>query len=114
MSDDPIDLSEVRRRAWQTRREKYGDAGHARGAYRRSPEISREAIEEARDELSSIRRGLQVYGLPDEWAHRAIASTEPTICSVDLLRSSCCHRGTFRRSDRSTLGSSARINMLHG
>lgn len=72
MADDTIDLSEVRRRAWETRRAKYGEGGHSRGAYRRSPAVLPEAIEAARDEISCVRRAVQVHGLPEEWAHRAI------------------------------------------
>lgn len=63
--------SEVRRAAWVTRRQKYGPNGHARGAYRRSPRISAEAIEQARDEISSARRSCQIM-LPDPQADRAI------------------------------------------
>ena len=36
------------------------------------PEIADENVQAARDELSSVRRALQVYGLPDVWAHHAI------------------------------------------
>lgn len=70
--DDVIDLSEVRRRAWQTRRAKYGDGGHRKGAYSRSPAVLPEAVQAARDEISSVRRLVQINGLPDAWAHRAI------------------------------------------
>lgn len=41
------DLSEARAKAWQTRREKYGERGHV-GAYRRSP-LSFEAVTRMRD-----------------------------------------------------------------
>lgn len=77
MADDIIDLSEVRRRAWETRRAKYGPAGH-RGVhltYKRNhghADVTHEDIETARDEISSVRRAIQVHGLPDAWAHRAI------------------------------------------
>ena len=63
--------SGARRTAWLTRRQKYGPRGHARGAYRRLSRISAEAIDQARDELSSARRSCQIM-LPDEQAHRAI------------------------------------------
>ena len=75
MADDNlINISEVRRKAWETRRAKYGANGHSGvdKVYKRGPKIADENVQAARDELSSVRRALQVYGLPDVWAHHAI------------------------------------------
>jgi hypothetical protein len=67
---EPLPLSEVRRSAWETRRAKYGKAGHA-GAYARTPHN----VEAAREEISVARRHLQLL-LPDEAAHRAITALD--------------------------------------
>jgi len=76
MDGDPIDLSEVRRRAWVTRRKKYGPMGHSGvgKVYGRSPPVSQESIESARDCISCARRACQILLLSDdpEHAHWAI------------------------------------------
>lgn len=74
MADNLINISEVRRKAWETRRAKYGEHGHSGvdKVYKRGPKVSDECVRAARDEISSVRRAVQVYGLPDVWAHRAI------------------------------------------
>jgi hypothetical protein len=65
------DLSEVRRKAWKTRRAKYGPMGHSGigKVYLRSPPISAEAIELARCCISSARRACQVLLLSDDRKH---------------------------------------------
>lgn len=67
------DLSSIRKRAWQTRRAKYGKSGHS-GSYRTSPLRQSEAafkVELARENISQARRQCQIM-LPAEAAHIAI------------------------------------------
>lgn len=67
------DLSAVRRRAWETRRAKYGKSGHG-GSYRTSPLRQSEAMfkaELARQNISQARRQCQIM-LPAQAAHVAI------------------------------------------
>lgn len=64
------DLSSVRRRAWETRRAKYGPKGHSGGAYSQTL-ARRSLVSMARDEISQARRSCQLL-LPEKAAHRAI------------------------------------------
>lgn len=72
------DLSEIRRRAWKTRRAKYGAHGHS-GCYssaKRSRALAATmAAYHARDEISVARRHLQML-LPHGAAHRAITALD--------------------------------------
>lgn len=63
-------VSTVRKRAWETRRAKYGPKGHSGGAYSQTL-ARRSLVSMARDEISQARRSCQLL-LPEKAAHRAI------------------------------------------
>ena len=66
-------MTEARKKAWATRRAKYGPRGHG-GAYRTSPLRQSEAafkVELARQNISQARRQCQIM-LPAKAAHQAI------------------------------------------
>jgi hypothetical protein len=70
-----VDLSERRRKAWETRRVKYGQRGHAGSYSRFSPHNNDGAL----DEIGVARRHLQLL-LPDEAAHKAITALDRASC----------------------------------
>lgn len=75
-----VDLSEVRRKAWETRRAKYGESGHGRRAYRTTA-AGKATVDAALDELSRARKALR-FILHEDKAHEAITHID---LAVDTL-----------------------------
>lgn len=69
-----VDLSEVRRRAWETRRQKYGAKGHGRGCYRTAA-APKATVDAALEQLDVARKAC-VRMLPDPLAHKAITAID--------------------------------------
>lgn len=75
------DLSSVRKRAWATRRAKYGQLGYGPGAYQGNRGQSWWRVQRALEEISRARCKLQLL-LPEKAAHHAITCIDS---AVELL-----------------------------